>query len=161
MPNPIKEALLNRGWAGKTITRAETVERLNPLIRQFLKLNHNYQFVIRSHSDSAVVEALKRVQKTARADVGKLSETVLSCGGTPENGTDLEARDFDLGSDDVDMLQQLEALEEDLNEAVGHERDEVEHQMRTRGILEALKSNSSERLELLSDLIKRAEASGA
>jgi len=87
MPNPIKEAILNRGWAGKTITRAETVERLNPILLQFLKLNHNYQYVIRSHSDSALTDALKRVQKTARADVGKLSETVLSCGGTPENGT--------------------------------------------------------------------------
>jgi type I site-specific restriction endonuclease len=158
MPNPIKEALLNRGWAGKTITRAETVERLNPLVRQFLRLNHNYQYVIRSHADSAVTKALKRVQKTARADVGKLSETILSCGGTPENGTDMEADDVDLGDDNVGMLRQLRDLETDLNDAVGREREEIEHQMRTRGILDALKSNSAERLELLSDLIDRAEA---
>jgi len=158
MPNPIKEALLNRGWAGKTITRAETVERLNPLVRQFLRLNHNYQYVIRSHADSAVTKALKRVQKTARADVGKLSETILSCGGTPENGTDMKADDVDLGDDDVGMLRQLRDLETDLNDAVGREREEIEHQMRTRGILDALKSNSAERLELLSDLTDRAEA---
>jgi hypothetical protein len=158
MPNPIKEAILNRGWAGKTITRAETVERLNPLILQFLKLNHNYQYVIRSHSDTAATEALKRVQKTARADVGKLSETVLSCGGTPENGTDMEAKDFNLGDDELDMLYQLEDLETEFNETIERQLDEVEHQMRTRGILEAVKSNSSERLELLGDLIDRAEA---
>jgi type I site-specific restriction endonuclease len=158
MPNPIKEALLNRGWAGKTITRAETVERLNPLVRQFLRLNHNYQYVIRSHADSAVTKALKRVQKTARADVGKLSETILSCGGTPENGTEMKADDVDLGDDNVGMLRQLRDLETDLNDAVGREREEIEHQMRTRGILDALKSNSAERLELLSDLIDRAEA---
>jgi hypothetical protein len=158
MPNPIKEAILNRGWAGKTITRTETVERLNPLIRQFLKLNQNYQAVIRSHSDAAVTEALQRVQKTARSDVGKLSETVLSCGGTPENGTDLEAEDVTLGDDELDMLSQLEDLEAAFNETIERQLDEVEHQMRTRGILEAVQSNSSERLDLLGDLIERAEA---
>jgi len=158
MPNPIKEALLGRGWAGKTITRAETVDRLNPLLLQFLKLNHYYQSVIRSHSDRAVTGALKRVQKTARADVGKLSESILSAGGTPENGTDLEPDDFTLGTDDLDMLSQLKERETDFNEALTHERQEVEHQMRTRGILEALKSNSIERLELLGDLIEREQS---
>ena len=158
MPNPIKEAILNRGWAGKTITRAKTVERLNPLLLQFLKLNHNYQYVIRSHSDTAVTDALKRVQKTARADVGKLSETILSCGGTPENGTDLEPEDFNLGDDELDMLYQLEDLETEFNETLARERNEIEHQIRTRGILEAVKSNSGERLELIGDLIERAES---
>ncbi len=158
MPNPIKEALLQRGWAGKTISRAETAEQLNPLIHQLLKLNHNYRYVIRSHSDSAVCEALKRVQKAARADVGKLSETVLSCGESPENGTDLESQDFNLGNDEMEMLYQLEDLETEFNEAVTHERQNVEHQMRTRGLLEAVKSNSTERLELLGDLIDRAQS---
>lgn len=158
MSNPIKEALLNRGWAGKTITRAETVERLNPLIRQFLRLNHNYQSLIRSHSEPAVTEALERVQKTARADVGKLSETVLSCGGTPENGIDLTDDDVELDGDELTMIHQLRELETALNEAITEELDDVEHQMRTRGILEAIKSNSSERRELLSDLIDRAES---
>jgi len=158
MPNPIKEAILGRGWAGKTISRAETVDRINPLILQLLKLNHNYQYVIRSHSDSAVCEALKRVQKAARADVGKLTETVLSCGGSPENGTDLESEDFNLGTDELEMLSQLEDLETEFNEAVTHERQNVEHQMRTRGFLEAVKSNSTERLDLLGDLITRAQS---
>ena len=158
MPNPIKEVLLGRGWAGKTVCRAETVERLNPLLLQFLKLNHNYEYVIRSHSDTAATEALKRVQKTARADVGKLNETILSCGGSPENGTNLEPEDFDLGTDELEMLYRLEDLETEFNEALVHERKEIEHQMRTRGILEALKSNSDERLTLLGDLIDRAQA---
>jgi hypothetical protein len=158
MPNPIKEVLLGRGWAGKTLSRAETVERLNPLLLQFLKLNQYYQSVIRTHSDRAVTEALQRVQKTARADVGKLSESILSAGGTPENGTDLEPEDFTLGTDALDMLQQLKDLETDFNESITHERREIEHQMRTRGILEALKSNSTERLDLLGDLIEREQS---
>lgn len=158
MPNPIKETLLGRGWAGKTLSRAETVERLNPLLLEFLKLNHNYQYVIRSHSDAAVTEALERVQKSARVDVGKLSETILSCGGSPENGTDLEPDDFQLSSDDVEMLRELKGLETEFNEALTSERSDVEHQMRTRGILEALISNSTERVELLEDLLERAKA---
>lgn len=158
MPNPIKEVLLGRGWAGKTLSRADTVERLNPLLLQFLKLNHNYEYVIRSHDDPAVTEALKRVQKTARTDVGKLNETILSCGGSPENGTDLEPENFNLGTDELEMLYQLEDLETEFNEALVHERQDIEHQMRTRGILEALKSNSDERLELLGDLIDRAQS---
>jgi hypothetical protein len=158
MPNPIKEALLQRGWAGKTISRAETAERLNPLLRQLLKLNHNYQYVIRSHSDSAVCEALKRVQKAARADVGKLSETVLSSGESPVNGTDLESEDFNLDNDALEMLYPLDYLETDFNASVTHARQEVEHQMLTRVILEAVKSNSTERLELIGDLIDRAQS---
>jgi hypothetical protein len=158
MPNPIKEAILGRGWAGKTISRAETVERLNPLLLQFLKLNHYYQAAIRTHSDPAVTAALERVQKTARADVGKLSESILSAGGTPENGTDLEPEDFPLGEDDLEVLHELKDLETDFHEALVHERKEIEHQMRTRGILEALTSNSTERLELLGDLIEREQS---
>lgn len=158
MPNPIKEALLGRGWAGKTLSRAETVERLNPLLLQFLKLNHNYEYVVRSHSDAAVKEALQRVQKSARVDVGKLSETILSCGGSPENGTDLEPEDFHLAEDDIEMLQELKSLETDFNDVLSNERGQYEHQMRTRGILEALKSNSTERVELLGDLIERAKS---
>lgn len=152
MPNPIKEALLNRGWAGKTISRAETVERLNKLLLQHLKLNHYYQYVIRSHSDPEVTEALARVQKTSRADVGKLSETILSCGGTAENGTDLDPDDFQLGPDELEMLSQLEDRETEYNGALTREIDEVEHQMRTRGILEAVRSNSTDRLELVRGL---------
>lgn len=156
MPNPIKEAILGRGWAGKTISRAETVERLNPLVREYLTLNHSYEAVIRSHSDPAVTDALQRVQKTARADVGKLCETILSCGGTPENGTDLEPEDFDLGDDDLRMLRELKERETEWGDTLAQERAEIEHQMRTRGILEALKSNSEERVELLGDLIERS-----
>jgi hypothetical protein len=161
MPNPIKEALLGRGWAGQTISRAKTVERLNPLIRQHHRLNHNYRYVIRSHGDEAVVEALQRVQKTARVDVGKLSETILSCGGTPYNGTDLNPEDFNLGDDDLKMLSQLQDHETEFRDALKDERRTIEHQMRTRGILEAVTSNSEERLDLLDALIQRAQGVSA
>lgn len=160
MPNPLKEALLNRGWAGNTLSRSETVDRLDPLIRQHVELNRHYDAVIRDCGDDRVVDVLERLQKTARADVGKLSETVLSCGSTPYNGTDLEPDDFALEGGPVMMLRRLKELETGFNDALANELDR-EHQMRTRGVLEAVKSNSTDRLEALSALLRRAETINA
>jgi len=157
MPNPIKEALLGRGWAGKTISRAETVERLNPLIRQYMELNRSYRRAIQSLAESPVSEAFERLQKTARADVAKLSETIHSCGGTPYNGTDLDTEDVHLGTDPVELLSELKERETAFRDAVVHQRKNVEHQMRTRGVLEALRSNSEERLDFLNRLLDRTD----
>lgn len=160
MSNPIKEALLNRGWAGKTLSRSETVEHLNPLIRQHIELNHHYGAAIRYCDDERVVDVLKRLQKTARADVGKLSETVLSCGSTPYNGTDLEPDDFTLTGTLLDLFQELHELETDFNKTLAEELD-LEHQMRTQGVLEAVKSNSQDRLNALNALHRRIEETAA
>jgi len=159
MPNPIKELLLGRGWAGQTISRSETVEHLNALVRQHMELNYHYQAVIRDCREHGVTDALRRVQKTARNDVGKLSETIHSCGGTPYNGTDLELEDFHVSGDCTEQLGGLRTLEQKFNEGLRQERTEVKHQMRTRGILEALTSNSDERLELLDGLLEHVRSS--
>lgn len=161
MPNPIKEALLGRGWAGKTLSRAETAKRLNLLIEHQSKLNRKYGYVIRNHDDDRMVDVLERLQKTSRVDVAKLSETVLSCGGTPYSGTDLDPADFDLGDDPLEMLRHLNDLEGDFHDALAYELDDVEHQMRTRGVLEAIQSNSTDRLNALQALIRRTEGASA
>lgn len=154
MPNPIKEILLNRGWAGKTLSRSETVDRINPLIRQHIELNHHYEAAIRHCDDDRVTDVLKRLQKTARTDVGKLSETVLSCGGSAYNGTDLSPEDFTLKGSLSELFEDLHDLETDFNDALADELD-LEHQMRTRGVLEAVKSNSQDRLNALTALQRR------
>ncbi|MFB6273317.1 MAG: hypothetical protein ABEL51_10535 [Salinibacter sp.] len=159
-PNAFWETVLNRGWAGKTLSRSETVDRLNPLIRQHIELNHHYGAAIRHCDDERVVGVLERLQKTARADVGKLSETVLSCGGSAYNGTDLEPEDFTLKGSLTDLFEELHNLETDFNESVAEELD-LEHQMRTRGVLEAIKSNSQDRLEALDALHRRFEGAAA
>jgi len=160
MPNPIKEALLNRGWAGQTLSRSDTVEHLNPLIRQHIELNRHYDAAIRACNDERVVDVLERLQKTARADVGKLSETVLSCGGTAYNGADLSPDDFTLEGSLTDFFEELHGLETDFNDALADELD-LEHQMRTRGVLEAVKSNSTDRLNALKALHRRLEGTAA
>jgi len=161
MPNALKELLLGRGWAGRTISREQTVERINPLIEQQIRLNHAYRAVVRSHSRPTVTEALEDVLKTARTDVAKLSEVVFSAGGSAYNGTDLEPEDFDLGDDDRTMLDTLRDREVDFQEAVAYERNEVEHQMRTRAILEVVKGNSDERLDRIDTLLRNQSRSPA
>ena len=160
MPNPIKEALLNRGWAGQTLSRSETVDRIDPLIRQHIELNHHYGAAIRHCDDERVVDVLERLLKTARTDVGKLSETVLSCGGTPPNGTELEPEDFALRGALLDLFETLHTLETAFHDALAQELD-LEHQMRTRGVLEAIKSNSQDRLNALKALHRRLEDTAA
>jgi hypothetical protein len=160
MPNPIKEFLLNRGWAGQTLSRSETVERLRPLVQQHIELNHHYNAAARHCDDARVVDVLERLLKTARTDVGKLSETVLSCGGTPPNGTELEPEDFALRGTLLDLFETLHALETEFNDALAQELD-LEHQMRTRGVLEAIKSNSQDRLNALKALHRRLEDTAA
>lgn len=144
----LKEALLKQGWAGRTISRAETAERLNPLLKQHRELNHGYTHVINHISDAALADAFRAMQKTARMDVGKLSESILSCGVAAYNGTDLEPGDFDLGADDDTMLFNLLDREQIFLDALRAEA-EVEHQMRTRAILGAVLANSTQRLDFL------------
>ncbi|MEX0822443.1 MAG: hypothetical protein WD021_09885 [Rhodothermales bacterium] len=147
----LKELFLNKGWAGKTLSRQETVERINPLLRTHYELNRAYEYAIRNLSDAETADRLEVLQKTARGDVGKLSETVLSAGGVAYNGTDLEPGDVDLGSNDASILGELERLESALAAALDEELEE-EHQIRTRAILGVVRNNSRERL----DYVRRA-----
>jgi hypothetical protein len=147
----IKELLLKKGWAGKTISRAETVARLNPLIERHIRLNHLYAFAAREHGDQATREALAASQKIARTNVGKIAETIYSCGGTAYTGVDLEPDGANLGTDPEAMLATLSEAEQQFLDAVLDE-EKVEHQMRTRAILGVVASSSSARLEILRGL---------
>lgn len=149
----LKELLLNKGWAGKTLSRQETVERINPLIRRHHELNRSYDFAIGHLDDRAASEQLNTFQKTARADVGKLSETVLSAGGVSYNGTDLEPEAFDLGSDDAAILRELARIESEFADMLNDEL-ELEHQIRTRAILGAVLLNTRTRLDYVRGLAR-------
>ncbi len=150
----IKELFLQKGWAGKTISRPETIERLNPLIEQHIRLNNDYGYVIKSHPSDVVRGKLDSTQKIARANVGKLSETVYSCGGVAYTGVDLEPSAVDLGSDGQAMLQSLLRSETSFAEALEAESG-IEHQMRTRAIIGAALSSSTDRKSLLEELLRQ------
>lgn len=149
----LTDLIFNRGGFGRTITRQETAERLNPLIEQHARLNHAHGYAIRRLSDAEHAEHLKVEQKTARADAGKLRETVLSAGRVPYTGTDLEEKDFDLGRSDDEILYRLHDEEEAFGKRIAAE-DDVDHQMRTRAILAVVAKNSRRRLGLLKAMTK-------
>lgn len=147
----IKDLLLKKGGAGVSMSRPETVERLNPLIRRFYELFYSYGNVIRRHPERDVVARLEAFQKVNSVDIGKLSETVLSAGGVPYSGTDLEPTEFDLGTDAGRMVAQLRELESGLAEALAAE-DTLGHHIRTRAVLALLHKNTKERLAFLESL---------
>jgi hypothetical protein len=151
----IKELLLQKGWAGKTISRSDTVELLNPIIKQHLVLNNDYGFVIARHPDSRVGESLASTQKVARANVGKLAETVYSCGGVAYTGVDLEPTAVNLGDKPSAMLDALVDGETRLVEAI-EAQEEIEHQMRTRAILGVVAASARERLAVLDNLLRNS-----
>lgn len=149
-----KELFLQKGWAGKTISRQETIERITPLIHQLVALNHYYTYAADHLSDESTAERFRELLKTSRTDLGKLNETVLSCGGASYHGTDLEPEDFTLDGDAPEMLNRLQELEQDFQDALAAQLDSGDHQMRTRAILSVVQTNSRTRLEHLSHALR-------
>lgn len=150
----LKEAFLNKGWAGRTLSRNETIERFNPLIRMLHELNHAYNYTINHISDRDTASRLDAFQKTARTDVAKLNETVLSAGGVAYNGVDINAEDFNLGDEDGPMIHRLREGEEDFLQHLSAELD-AEHQIRSRAILSVVQSNSRDRLDYLRSIARQ------
>lgn len=142
------DTIFRKGRMGRTITRTETAERLNPLLKQHLWLNHYYRYAVEHLENRRLAEHFAEEQRTARSDVGKLNETILSAGYTPFSGTAIESDDAQMGEGDYGILYQLQDAERDLRDALASESD-VEHQMRTRAILNVVKTNSERRLKAL------------
>jgi hypothetical protein len=131
----IKELILKKGWAGRTISRAETVERLNPII-------HFMSGVLLQYTSS--LEFVDNPQiRTMRMDIGKLSETIASCGGVPARHSGDGDSDGDSGSGDAP--ENIRSAELDLRELLLNER-KIEHQMRTRAILGVVLTNTEARI---------------
>ncbi len=142
----LKDLLLKQGWAGKTIGRSETTELLNPIIRT---MNHIMQCLNSLSAGSASADQRLRIEaalRTHRMDIGKLCETVFSCGGVAYSGTDLDPRDFESATE----AQYLE-LETVLAEQLASQH-KIEHQMRTRAILGVLEENQRSRKNTLRNL---------
>ena len=149
----LKELAFQKGWAGKTISRAETVDRLNPIIREHMIVNRSYDAVIKAIGDAETASALAALQKTARMNASKIAETIYSCGGVAFNGTDLDPKQFDLGTGPA-AIERLQALDSELLELLKAE-NQIEHQMRTRAIIGVVRASTEDRLtELRSQLMR-------
>lgn len=140
----LKEVFLQKGWAGRTISREETVDRLNPIIRIMAEMLYRYA-AVRDAMPAEDRREIDRVIKTFRADIGKMAETVFSCGGTAYSGTELDPDEFNTGTDGWKSVRDAE----DVLAAALSEEQKVEHQMRTRAILAKVAENHQDRMNLI------------
>ena len=142
----IKDLFLKQGWAGKTIGRQETFERLNPIIRTANELMQHLTALAASSTDADVKTRIEAALRTHRMDIGKLCETVFSCGGVAYSGTDLNPTDY-VNSTPADIVR----IDAELAEQLASE-GKIEHQMRTRAILGVLEENHRSRKNSLRNL---------
>lgn len=146
----IKDLLLNKGWAGRTIDRQETIERVNPVIMDLTGLMHFYEDAAQRLGGDAGAQ-IHASLKIMRGDIGKLCETVFSAGGVAYSGTDIEPGSLKLGDS---LFEELADRERAFCAMVAEEAD-VEHQMRTRAVLSVAGANGETRLKMLRGLSGR------
>lgn len=153
---PILRPILNRGGAGRSATREETVEALNPLVLQHARLLRAYNAVLAGLADRDAAARLETVMNRLRTELGKLRETVLANGGTPPSTVGLRAEIA--GDSDRALLEALEQAERAYRQALRETLAYPHHQMRTIAILENNLTGSEERLGVLRPLVDRASS---
>ena len=144
----IKDLVLNKGWAGKTMTRQDTAERLNLLMRPIIELMYCYEQVLGTSDAQETLSDIEAVLPDLRADIGKIGETIHSCGLPAYSGTDLNAAHFASDLKWAAVLEREEAFFKLLEEEHAHE-----HHMRTRAVLGAVATNSETRQQLVKKIL--------
>lgn len=152
---PILRPFLNKGGAGRSMTRAESIDALNPVIHRYAELLMAYEAALRDLSDRDLAGALDGVMSRARTELAKLKESVFALGGTPPNSTDLDPADVRLGRDDAEILHALNERERAYRDALRDAIDLPHHQMRTTAILKNNLTGSEDRLGVLHPMVTR------
>lgn len=144
MLNPV----LNKGGWGLSLTRADSVETLQPILRAHYQLLNAYEFA-RQQAGNGFPDRVESALRTFRTDIGKISETILSFGGAPYNGTDIEpGATGDTEATPAQRIENLEAAERDLNDGLEASMN-VPQQIRTLATLKLLRNHSNDRLAIL------------
>ena len=146
---PALRPLLNKGGAGRYISRAESVERLMPIAERHLDILRAYDRELAAMPDGPAKEQVEAMMPYLRTEVSKVSETILSLGGTPPSGAGRGPVGAPAGGTDRDRVQGFLDAEKDFGAALRQEVDEVHHQERTRAILEHNADASTARTDLL------------
>jgi len=139
--------LLNRGGAGKSITRNETAEAMGDLVRPLTSIVRTYERLAENVGDDQAAGKIAASQNRTRSDVAKLSEIILSTGGiTPRDAEPLSS------SDDPDtLIRALNAAERGFRDSL-EESLKMKHHYRTIAVLETLHKNTEERIRLVREL---------
>ncbi|MEM1128649.1 MAG: hypothetical protein AAGI71_18545 [Bacteroidota bacterium] len=159
MPNPfrpIKHLIFQKGGIGRSLSREDTVRQLNPVMKAHIILNHYHTFAMEHQPNAAIAGELTVLQKTARADTGKLAETIYSAGGVAYSGVELEPDAFTLSTHPDAMLFELLDHEEAFQTLLQaeFELDPFEHQLRTKAVLQNLVAHSEDRLRFLKEITR-------
>ena len=142
--------ILNKGGAGRYVTRAESVVRLLPVAEAHLTLLAAYDAAFAAMPVGPARERIAAVMPLLRTEVSKISETLLSYGATPPSGMSTPAQPA--ASDPTDALLDLADRERIFAKELSDEVDAVHHQERTRAILGHNAAASGRRLGVLREL---------
>ena len=135
--------LLNRGGAGKSLTRGQTVAEMSKLMIRHIELLRTYDTLIESIGDGSTADELKTIQKENRADIAKLAEIILSSGGVPPREGGLLA-----GQEPQTLIRSVNDAERELRSDI-EQQLEHKHHMRTLAVMEMLLENTERRLGLV------------
>lgn len=152
---PILRPFLNKGGAGRSLSREDTVEALNPLVVHHAALIDAYDLALRTLADRDAAQEIERVMNRLRTELVKLKESVLASGGVPPNGVGRAAID-PLGNNDADVLRTLAERESAYRGALKDALGYPHHQIRTIAILQNNVTGSTERTAVLRPLADRA-----
>ena len=150
---PALRPILNKGGAGRYISREESVERLRPISDRHLDLLQAYDRALAALPDGPVKEQVEAMMPYLRTETAKVSETILSLGGATKTGVDREPLAPVTGRSDRQRVEGLLDADRDFGKALRDEVDAVHHQERTRAILTHNAEASDARINLLRGIL--------
>ena len=151
---PALRPVLNKGGAGRYISREESVERLQPIVASQLHLLRAYDHASKRLADGSVRQRFEEViLPNIRTELNKLYETVFSLGGAAPTGSEMDWTAADLDGDDETLLKTLLERDREFGRQLSEEMDGVHHQERTRAILGHNASKAEDRQTLLRSLL--------
>ena len=150
---PSLRPLLNKGGAGRYISREESVERLRPISDRHLDLLQAYDRELAALPDGPAKEQVEAMTPYLRTETAKISETILSLGGATSTGVDRTPLAPRPGLSDRQRVESLIEAEKAFGGALRDEVDAVHHQERTRAILAHNAAASGTRLDLLRGIL--------
>ena len=145
---PALRPILNKGGAGRYISREESVDRLRPVAERHLDLLQTYDAALARMPGGPAREQVEAMMPYLRTETAKVSETILSLGGAPPTGAGRQPLAATAGTD-RDRVQGLLDAEKDFGSMLREETDAVHHQERTRAILGHNAEASTSRIDLL------------
>ena len=150
---PALRPILNKGGAGRYISREESVDRLRPISDRHLDLLQTYDRTLSSLPDGAIKEQIAAMMPYLRTETAKMSETILSLGGSTSTGAHRQPLAPIEGRSDRERVEGLLNAERDFGKALREEVDVVHHQERTRAIVTHNAEASDSRINLLRGIL--------